>query len=417
MLAAINRYALEPLTREQVYVRRMRLCSDQPDRAGERFSLAYLERFRETLPGKPLLGSHDKRSIPLGRFFAAELETVPGGAVECGGSTPLSRAAARRREAAAPSTEEGWDKEARAPRGVEPPLSTAVSSHRTPQHAAPAAVTYLVPWFYMVKTAENEEIRRQIDAGVWSHVSIGFRFADLICDLCGRSYWSEGGAESCRHVIGRVYDGRECTATYGGDLAKVEAVEGSLVYLGCQRGAEMIKSSDGLSPRRHGDTEREEGEKGRDGSPSPTLPLSSPCLRASVVKAIPSGAGTMSAEGDAVDREYVKQVERQRDEAQALRQQVEEELRASRSLATDGELYRRDLQAEIRRLAGIVGAEKEAGFLIEAVPDAPASRLKELVAEYERLAEKLFPPQGVATPGAAASESRDPRAPRAHTVL
>ena len=55
-LRLINeRFALEPLTADEVYVRKMRLCNDGVDRTGERFSLGYLERFRETLPGKALL--------------------------------------------------------------------------------------------------------------------------------------------------------------------------------------------------------------------------------------------------------------------------------------------------------------------------------------------------------------------------
>lgn len=174
-----NRFALRPLAAEQVYVRRLAVCNDQYDRTGERFPGYYLERFAATLPGKPLLAHHDKGQFPLGRFFRAEVVKEAG-------------------------------------------------------------ATWLYCWAYLVKTAGNEEIRTQIDAGVYSHVSIGFRWADLSCDLCGRSYFSG----DCPHVIDREYDGRRCTATYAGDPERVEAIEASLVYLGAQYGAVVTKSDD-----------------------------------------------------------------------------------------------------------------------------------------------------------------------------
>lgn len=178
-------YALAPLEAGQVYVRKLALCNDIYDRTGERFPRAYLERFAETLPGKPLLAHHDKGQYPLGRFFKAEVTVEPGKA----GSPP---------------------------------------------------VTWLYCWVYLVKTPGNQEVRTQIDAGVYCHVSIGFRWADLSCDLCSRSYF---GPE-CSHVIDREYEGRRCTATYSGDTARVEAVEGSLVYLGAQYGAVIAKDGE-----------------------------------------------------------------------------------------------------------------------------------------------------------------------------
>lgn len=212
-LQLINqRYALAPLSEDQVYVRRLAVCNDAYDRTGERFPRFYLERFAQTLPGKPLLAHHNKGQFPLGRFYKAEVLTEPG--------------------------EEGG-----------PP------------------VTWLYCWAYLVRTPGNEEIRTQVDAGVYSHVSIGFRWADLTCDLCSRSYFQG----DCPHVIDREYDGRRCTATYAGDPARVEAIEASLVYLGAQYGAVVTKSDDRdaekekLSPTRPADAEAtpELGEDGR----------------------------------------------------------------------------------------------------------------------------------------------------------
>jgi hypothetical protein len=201
-----SRFALRPLTAGEVYVRRLALCNDQYDRTSERFPRYYLERFAETLPGKPLLANHERRQFPLGRFFKAEVVTgAPTHHVE-------------------PATED------QAPGTVD----------RGPRTLDRRPETWLCCWIYLVKTSANEEVRTQIDGGVYSHVSIGYRWADLTCDLCGRSYFRG----DCPHVIDQEYDGRRCTATYSGDPQRVEAVEGSLVYLGAQYGAVITKSDD-----------------------------------------------------------------------------------------------------------------------------------------------------------------------------
>ena len=267
-LELINReYALKPLLADQVYVRKLALCNDQYDRTAERFTRAYLERFAETLPGKPLLAHHNKGQFPLGRFFRAEVVRSTG-----------------EKTAGEPGRE----------------------------------VTWLYCWAYLVKTAGNEEVRKQVDAGVYSHVSIGFRWADLTCDMCGQSYFRS----ACPHLIGQEYEGRSCTATYSGDPARVEALEGSLVYLGAQYGAVVTKSDD----RR---LEKETLGGKREGDPA---------------------------------------------------------------LVEDGRLYRQDLRNEVLRLAGCVGAGREAGLLVEALGDAPAGRLKEILTDYQQRFDRVFPP-------------------------
>jgi hypothetical protein len=262
-LELINtRYALRPLTADEVYVRRLALCNDQYDRTSERFPRSYLERFAQTLPGKPLLAHHDKKQFPIGRFFKAEVVVEPG-------------------------------------------------PDRTP-------VTWLYCSAYLLKTASNEDVRAQIDGGVYSHVSIGYRWADLTCDLCTRSYFSG----DCAHVIDQVYDGRRCTATYSGDPERAEAVEGSLVYLGAQYGAVVTKSDD-----RQAEKETLRGDRP---GPDPKL-------------------------------------------------------------EADGRLYRRDLRGEVIRLARCLHAEREAATLLEALGEVPATRLKNLVEDYQRRFDGVFP--------------------------
>jgi hypothetical protein len=109
-----------------------------------------------------------------------------------------------------------------------------------------------------------------------------------------------------------------------------------------------------------------------------------------------------------------------RDQPLAIAQEriavLERELASREALAQDGERYRADLVAEITRLAGLVGAAKEAAFLCESLSAAGAERLKELKAEYERRVDDKFPPQGNGRPTAdpPATPRRDARA---HSVV
>ncbi len=298
-LEVINRaFALTPLAAEQVYVRKIALCNDRYDRTGERFPLAYLERFRDTLVGKALLVSHDRKGLPLGRFFKAEVAQDPVDGTQ-----------------------------------------------------------WLITHVYLVKTPGNEELRAQIDGGILAHVSVGFRWADLLCDLCGRSYFRG----DCPHLIGQLYDGHECTATYGGDPRRVEAVEASLVFLGAQYGSVIVKRSGTC----HRGTESTETDgRGEEMDENVRSEGEAAGTR------IPVSAGEGESEGP----------------------RLEEGLRG---LAEDGRLYRADLRAEVLRLARLVGAEREATFLCEALADQPAARWKELCEEYQARFDRLFPPAGV----------------------
>src|SRR5438445_8729336 len=79
-LALINqRFALEALPKEAVYVRRMVLANDAVDRSFERFPKGVLERFAQTLPGKPVLVAHEKGALPIGLIYRAQVRPARGG--------------------------------------------------------------------------------------------------------------------------------------------------------------------------------------------------------------------------------------------------------------------------------------------------------------------------------------------------
>jgi hypothetical protein len=317
-LALINqRYALAPLLPEEVELRRMALAHDAVDRTGERFGRPFLARLAATLPGKPVLAHHDRASWPLGRFYAAEL--VPD---------------------------------------------------------AGTGVTWLVARWYLLKSAQSEPLSRQLDAGVISHVSIGFRGGELICEVCSEPFWGD-----CPHWPGQelIRDGARiaCSFVWTDPRGTAEAVEGSLVWLGAQQGAQVIKEMEAPMER----TEPAELEQ---------------CLSEALarVTAAEARAASLSAE----------------------QSRSESALSALRPLAADGQLYRDDLAAEIRRLAGILDAAQEAEVLCQALKDAGAERLKAARDEYQRRVDRHYPPSGVGRP-ADATPARATVHPRAHSLI
>jgi hypothetical protein len=339
-LALIHRYTLRPMEPDELYVRRMVLANDAVDRSYERFTPEVLNRFAETLPGKSLLVAHDKGRPAQGLFYQAQVRKAAPG--ESGGHS-------------------------------------------------------LVASFYMVKSPANADARQQIDGGVMRHVSIGFRYDQRLCDICGREYYD------CPHFPGDTIEDaggtpRTVTSHYGGDLSRYEANEGSLVYLGCQRDATIVKH----------EHEHEEGRMENE-------------------KAL-ARIKELEAELAAVQARVVSipKLEEERDRLKAERDSFHEQLRSAQALAghvlpseeeralgEDGKAYREHLRAEVKRLAGIVKSEAEANLLLSALPNAPAKALKELVDSYQARVEEKFPPSGrgeLHAPAAAAADP-EPKAP------
>ena len=194
-MEAIKLYALAPGDPNDIFTGHMKLANDRYDRQHERFTKDYLERFAQTLPGKSVMTGHDYSNAPVGRFYNASVE--------------------------------------------------------------PDAEGYHLKASYFMRA--NHPLAQDVRLGVLKDVSIGFQPDKRFCDLCGKDYdgwqhWSmptntkDDGSEPdmeepCTHVAGQQYDGGRCTLTYGGDLTKVEAHEGSFVWLGCQYGAQTTARS------------------------------------------------------------------------------------------------------------------------------------------------------------------------------
>ena len=99
-----------------------------------------------------------------------------------------------------------------------------------------AGHSHLITDFYL---DAKSDVARRVDLGIASEVSIGVSVPRLArtCDLCGKAY--EGG---CTHNVLEEYGGKTCTLTYGGDVRRVRAIEGSFVGVGCQHGAQVMRS-------------------------------------------------------------------------------------------------------------------------------------------------------------------------------
>lgn len=187
-LAKINTFALEPLTADQVYVRRFLVAHNGIDRDRERFSDDLLDQFSKTLVGKGLF-----------------LDGHPGGWSGSG----------------APGSGRWFDA------GVEFMTPQEFKQLTGEEVNLPEAVTQVKALWgeaYMLKTLSYiDEWGQLIDAGIVSFVSIGF-------SAPRKSITDDNG-----------------NYLYGEYHPNGEALEASLVWLGAQPGA-SVKSAQGNQP-------------------------------------------------------------------------------------------------------------------------------------------------------------------------
>ena len=169
ILAQINKYTLEPHTAEQLYVRKFLLAHNAVDRDRELFPEVLLDDFAATIPAKSQLVGHSRGGPGKGLFFNA-------------------------------ITEEMTPEQFKALTNEDP---------RLPENQK--TVKVLWTWMYMLHyelDETNKETILNINAGIYRHVSIGFRASDLV-------------------AIKGQYD----QILYWEYVAPGEALEGSLVWL------------------------------------------------------------------------------------------------------------------------------------------------------------------------------------------
>ena len=203
-LNAINKYALEPLTADEVFTFSAILCDNAIDRQYEQFSPKALDELRKLFVGRTVIKDHMARADnQVARIYATELvdtgKTLPGG-------TPYMQ----------------------------------LKAH-----------------CYMVRTESNKDLITEIKAGIKKEGSVGFRAASAICSICG----TDNAKSYCAHWPGRTYakDGGPQMCIFRLDGVK-DAYEFSLVAVPAQPKAGACKSYTGVTEYAPEETPAEDGK-------------------------------------------------------------------------------------------------------------------------------------------------------------
>ena len=188
-LRAINKYALTPLTAEDVFTFKAVLCDNETDRHFDQFTEKALNDLRKLFLGKTVIKDHSwKADSQVARIYATEL----------------------------------------------------IHTDKTTASGEP--YLQLIARAYMVKTASNADLIAEIKGGIKKEGSVGCAVTSSICSICG----TDNAKTYCPHWPGRSY-GKEggnqvCTFTLTGAR---DAYEFSLVAVPAQRAAGVSKSYTG----------------------------------------------------------------------------------------------------------------------------------------------------------------------------
>ncbi|MBQ8688659.1 MAG: hypothetical protein IJ512_09005 [Ruminococcus sp.] len=182
MLAQLNTFTRRPMTAEEVYVFKVRLCDNEIDRDGERFSLDALETLKDLFAGKTGVFDHNPSGEKqTARIFQTELVTEPEQKTSAG-----------------------------------------------------EAYTSLCAYAYMVRTEKNADLIREIDGGIKKEVSISCSAGSHTCSICGK----DRRIAPCTHMTGQEYGGQKCHVVLG---QITDAYEWSFVAVPAQRNAGVTK--------------------------------------------------------------------------------------------------------------------------------------------------------------------------------
>ncbi len=184
---AVNGLSSGPLVElkvEDIFVREMRLVGDELTSFFSRFRTPVLSEVAHSTIGKTMLFGHDKSDAGRGRFFRSDVRRLESRSLD-GGET----------------------------------------AHMT-----------FARFYWPRERSDAEDLRVNIDAGVYHECSLSFQFKKPTCSICGydiRNY------AKCVHWPGRTYrivsgDGktREDRLCWYWIDEFVQVMEGSIVYLG-----------------------------------------------------------------------------------------------------------------------------------------------------------------------------------------
>ena len=181
-LEAVNALARRELGEEEVYLFSVRLCDNEVDRDGERFSTQTLEELCPMFVGKSGIFDHQWTARgQTARIYKCELVRD---------SVRLTQAG------------DGY--------------------------------CWLKGYAYMLRTEGNQDLIAEIDAGIKKEVSVGCSVARKVCSICGEDVTHT----PCEHRKGERYDGQLCYVSLEGAR---DAYEFSFVAVPAQPAAGVVK--------------------------------------------------------------------------------------------------------------------------------------------------------------------------------
>ena len=188
-LKQINKFALKPLTADEVFTFKSILADNELDRQFEKFTPKALGDLQKLFIGKTVIKDHRHTADnQVARIYSTEL-------VDTGKKT----------------------------KSGEPYMQ-------------------LVAHCYMVRTASNADLIAEIQGGIKREGSVGFAASSVICSVCG----SDNARSYCRHWPGKSYDKAEGKVLCTFSLESCcDAYEYSFVPVPAQRAAGVTKSYTG----------------------------------------------------------------------------------------------------------------------------------------------------------------------------
>ena len=174
-LAIINTMAMSNITKDDIFTFKAILCDNQIDRDFEAFSIETLSKLANLFVGKPVIKDHHPSSDnQIARIYRTEVKETEN-------------------------------------------------------------ISSLVAYCYMMRTASNADLIKEIQGGIKKEGSVGCAIGVKTCSICGadlqKSY--------CRHVTGETYKGKLCYSVLSDAQ---DAYEFSLVAVPAQRNAGISKS-------------------------------------------------------------------------------------------------------------------------------------------------------------------------------
>lgn len=186
LMQELNKFTRRTLTPDEVYLFDLVLCDNEIDRDGDCFTDDALAELAKRFVGVTGIFDHDPHaSSQTARIFRTELLTDPERQTACG----------------------------------------------TPYRCLKANA-------YMIRTAGNADLIREIDGGIKKEVSVSCAVSQQVCSVCGANLLQK----RCSHIKGRSYAGRRCYTLLGG---VTDVYEWSFVAVPAQRGAGVTKKLGG----------------------------------------------------------------------------------------------------------------------------------------------------------------------------